>query len=201
MRAMLCKEWGDPSTLAFEEVESPSPTAGEVRVAVRASGVNFADVLMIAGQYQFKPPFPFSPGFEVSGMVEEVGEGVDGLELGDRVMVALPHGGYTEEVVVSATNVLPIPDKMDFTTAAAFPLAYGTAHLALIHRARLGVGEVPLVHGAGGNVGRAAIEIGKRLSTTVIAMAGGPEHPEIAVEHGADRTVDYEQEDIREKVE
>ncbi len=201
MRTMLCKEWGDPSTLAFEEVESPSPAAGEVRVTVRASGVNFADVLMIEGQYQFKPPFPFSPGFEVSGVVEEIGEGVDGLEPGDRVMAALPHGGYAEEVTVSATNVLPIPDEMDFTTAAAFPLAYGTAHLALTHRARLGTGEVLLVHGGAGNVGRAAIEIGKRLGATVIATSGGSEHSEIAVEHGADRTIDYEQEDIRDKVE
>ncbi len=121
MRAMLCKEWGDPSTLALEEAESPSPSTGEVRVMVRAAGVNFADNLMIAGQYQFKPPFPFSPGFEVSGVIAEVGEGVDELEPGDRVMAALGHGGYAEEVVVPVANVLPIPEGMNFPTAAAFP--------------------------------------------------------------------------------
>jgi NADPH:quinone reductase len=201
MRAMLCKDWGDLSTLVFEEVESPSPAAGEVRVAVRAAGVNFADNLMISGEYQFKPPFPFSPGFEVSGVVSEVGEGVDGLEPGDRVMAVLGHGGYAEEVVAPATNVLPIPEGMDFSVAAAFPLAYGTAHLALTRRARLGAGEVLLVHGGAGNVGRAAIEIGKRLGATVIATAGGPEHSEIAAAHGADHTIDYEQEDIRDRVE
>jgi NADPH2:quinone reductase len=201
MRAMVCKEWGDPSTLAFEEVESPSPTVGEVRVAVRASGVNFADVLMIAGQYQFTPSFPFSPGFEVSGVVAEIGEGVDDLEPGDRVMAALPHGGYAEEVVVPATHALPIPEGMDFPTAAAFPVAYGTAHLALSYRAHLRASEVLLVHGSVGNVGRAAIEIGKRLGATVVATAGGPEHLEIAAEHGADDTIDYKREDIRDKVE
>jgi NADPH2:quinone reductase len=198
---MLCKEWGDPSALAFEEVESQSPAAGEIRVAVRASGVNFADVLMIAGQYQFKPPFPFSPGFEISGVVDKIGEGVESLEPSDRVMAALPHGGYAEEVVISATNVLRIPDAMDFATAAAFPLAYGTVHLALTHRAGLGAGEALLVHGGAGNVGRAAIETGKHLGATVIATAGGPEHSEIASDHGADHTIDYEQEGIREKVE
>jgi NADPH2:quinone reductase len=198
---MLCKEWGDPSTLVFEDVESPSPAAGEVRVAVRASGVNFADVLMIGGRYQFKPPFPFSPGFEVSGVVTEVGEGVDGLESGERIMAALPHGGYAEEIVVPAVNVLPIPDAMDFKTAAAFPVAYSTVHLALTRRASLKPDEVLLVHGAAGNVGRAAIEIGKRLGATVIATTGGPEHSEIAAEHGADHTIDYEREDIRDRVE
>jgi NADPH2:quinone reductase len=201
MRAVLCKVWGGPSTLLFEEVGSPSLATKEVRVEVRAAGVNFADNLMIAGQYQFKPPFPFSPGFEVSGVVAEIGEGVDDLEPGDKVMAVLPHGGYAEEVVVPAMNVLPIPDGMNFPTAAAFPVAYGTAHLALTQRVRLEAGEVLLAHGGAGNVGRVAIEIGKRLGATVIATAGGQEHSEIAVEYGADYTIDYEREDIRDKVE
>ena len=200
MKAVLCKGWGDPSTLVFEEVESPSLVAGEVRISVRAAGVNFADNLMIAGQYQFKPAFPFSPGFEVSGVVARVGEEVSDLEPGDRVMAALPHGGYAEEVVASATNVLPIPDGMDFPAAAAFPVAYGTAHLALVHRAGLGAGDVLLVHGAAGSVGRAAVEIGKRLGATVIATAGGEEHLELATEHGADHSIDYRREDIRDRV-
>jgi NADPH2:quinone reductase len=201
MKAVLCKEWGDPSTLVFEEVGSPSPAAQEVRVEVRAVGVNFADNLMIAGQYQFKPSFPFSPGFEVSGVVAEIGEGVDDLEPDDRVVSVLQHGGYAEEVVVPAMNVLPIPDGMNFPTAAAFPVAYGTAHLALTQRVRLEADEVLLVHGGAGNVGRAAIEIGKRLGATVIATAGGQEHSEIAAEYGADYTIDYEREDIRDRVE
>ena len=201
MRAILCKEWGEPSTLVFEEIESPVPAAGEVRIAVRAAGVNFADVLMVSGQYQFKPPFPFSPGFEVSGLVSDVGEGVYGLEPGDRVMAALPHGGYAEEVVAPAVNVLPIPEGMDFPTAAAFPVAYGTAHLALTHRAHLEADDVLLVHGGAGTVGRAATEIGKRLGATVIATAGGPERSEIAAQHGADHTIDYGREDIRDRVE
>ena len=200
MRAMLCKEWGDPSILAFEEVEPSSPSVGEVRVAVRASGVNFADVLMIAGEYQFKPPFPFSPGFEVSGVVLDMGEDVDGLEPGDRLMAALPHGGYAEEVVVPEANLLPIPDGMNFSTAAAFPVAYGTAHLALTYRTHLETGEVLLVHGAAGNVGHVAIELGKRLGATVIATGGGPESLEVATERGADHRIDYNQEDIRDRV-
>lgn len=200
MKAVLCKEWGDPSTLAFEEVELPSPATEEVRISVRAAGINFADNLMIAGQYQFKPPFPFSPGFEISGVVARIGEGVSDLKPGDRVMAALPHGGYAEEVVASSTNVLPIPDGMDFPAAAAFPVAYGTAHLALVHRASLGTGDVLLVHGAAGSVGRAAVEIGKRLGATVIATAGGEEHLELAAEHGADHSIDYRREDIRDRV-
>jgi NADPH2:quinone reductase len=199
MRAMLCTEWGDPSILAFEEVEPSSLSVGEVRVAVRASGVNFADVLMIAGEYQFKPPFPFSPGFEVSGVVLDMGEDVDGLEPGDRVMAALPHSGYAEEVVVPAANLLPIPDGMNFSTAA-FPVAYGTAHLALTYRTHLETGEVLLVHGAAGNVGHVAIELGKCLGATVIAMGGGPESLQVATERGADHRIDYNQEDVRDRV-
>src|SRR5215217_3433051 len=169
MKAVLCKEWGDPSTLTVEEVEPLSPASGEVRIAVHAAGINFADNLMVTGEYQFKPSFPFSLGFEVSGVVGAVGGDVSDLQPGDRVVAALPHGGYAEEVVVAAMNVLPIPDGMDFATAAAFLVAYGTAHLALTHRAPLGVGDALLVHGAAGNVGRTALEIGRHLDATVIA--------------------------------
>jgi NADPH2:quinone reductase len=200
MKAMLCKEWGEPHTLTLEEVGTPSPAAGEVRLAVRAAGVNFADNLMIAGRYQFKPPFPFSPGFEVSGVIEELGEDAGELEPGDRVMAALPHGGYAEEVVTPAANIVPIPNGMDFCSAAAFPVAYGTSHLALTHRVILQTGDVLLVHGAAGNVGRAAVEIGKRLGATVIATGGGPESLKVAAERGADHAIDYGREDIRDRV-
>jgi NADPH:quinone reductase len=197
---MLCKEWGEPHTLILEEVGSPSPAAGEVRLAVRAAGVNFADNLMIAGRYQFKPPFPFSPGFEVSGVIEELGEDAGELEPGDRVMAALPHGGYAEEVVTPAANVVPIPEGMDFCSAAAFPVAYCTTHLALTYQVTLQTPDVLLVHGAAGNVGRAAVEIGKRLGATVVATGGGPESLKGAVERGADHTIDYGREEIRDRV-
>ena len=200
MRAMLCRGWGDPSVLVAEEVAGPAPEAGEVRVSVRAAGVNFADNLMVAGRYQFKPPFPFSPGFEASGVVAEVGEGVRGLVAGDRVMVALPHGGFAEEIVAPASSVFVLPEGMDFPSAAAFPVAYGTVNLALAHRARLERGQVLLVHGAGGNVGRAAVEVGKRLGATVLATAGSARNLEAARERGADHLVRYDREDIRDRV-
>lgn len=200
MRAVLCRAWGEPSTLEIEEVERPVPGPDEIRISVRASGVNFADALMVAGKYQFKPPFPFSPGFEVSGVVAETAGGVAGLEVGDRVMAALPHGGYAEEVVVPEANVVQMPEGMDFPTAASFPVAYGTAHLALTHRANLETGDVLLVHGASGNVGRAAVEIGKRLGTIVVATGGDPESLEVAARRGADHAIDYRREDVRDRV-
>ncbi len=200
VRAMLCREWGGPSVLVAEEVTETSPGPGEVRVSVRAAGVNFADNLMVAGRYQFKPPFPFSPGFEASGVVAEVGEGVRGLATGDGVMVALPHGGYTEEVVAPATSVFALPEGMDFSSAAAFPVAYGTVHLALVHRARLQRGQTLLVHGAGGNVGRAAVEVGKHLGATVLATTGSDRSLEAARARGADHPIRYDREDVRDRV-
>lgn len=201
MKAVLCNEWADPSSLVIEDIEPGSPSEGEVLLTVHAAGVNFADNLLISGQYQFKPSLPFIPGFEVAGVVAEVDEGVDNLEPGDRVMAMLPHGGYAEEVITSAAHVLTIPEGMDFSVAAAFPLAYGTAHLALVHRAQLEAGDVLLVHGAAGNVGRAAVEVGKRLGATVIGTGGSGESLRIASEHGAHYTINYEQEDIRDRVE
>lgn len=201
MKAVVCKEWGDPSSLVIEEREPRAPSAGEVRITVCASGMNFADALMIAGEYQFRPSFPFSPGFEVAGVIAEVGEDVENLQSGDRVMAVLPYGGYAEEVTASATHVLPISEGMDFATAAAFPLAYGTAHLALVHRAHLNGADVLVVHGGAGNVGRAAIEVGKHLNAIVIAIGGSEESLKVASEHGADHTIDYTQEDIKDRVE
>lgn len=200
LRAVLCRGWGDPPVLAVEEVEGKAPGMGEVRVSVRAAGINFADNLMVAGRYQFKPPFPFSPGFEASGVVAEVGEGVRGLTAGDRVMVALPHGGFAEEIVAPATSVFELPEGMDFHAAAAFPVAYGTVHLALVHRARLQRGQTLLVHGAGGNVGRAAVEVGKHLGATVLATTGSAPSLEVARGRGADHLIRYDREDVRDRV-
>ena len=200
MRAVLCRGWGEPSVLAVEEIEGEALGVGQVRISVRAAGINFADNLMVAGGYQFKPPFPFSPGFEASGVVTEVDGGVRDPAVGDGVMVALPHGGFAEEVVAPETSVLRLPEGMDFSSAAAFPVAYGTVHLALVHRARLQPGQTLLVHGAGGNVGRAAVEVGKHLGATVVATVGSTRSLEIARGHGADHVVRYDGEDVRDRV-
>jgi NADPH2:quinone reductase len=200
MRAVICKEWGGPEKLAVEEVPAPPLREGAVRIAVRAAGVNFADLLLIAGQYQEKPAFPFVPGAEAAGLVTEVGAGVNGLKAGDRVMALTGLGAYAEQAVVDAGKVLRVPDSMDFSSAAAFPVAYGTSHGALAWRARLQPEEWLLVTGAAGGVGLTAVEIGKAMGAKVIACAGGAEKLAVAQQHGADHLIDYSKEDIRERV-
>ncbi len=201
MRAVLCHAWGDVDDLRLEETAAPTLPEGSVRIAVQACGVNFADTLIIKGEYQEKPPFPFAPGMEVSGTVAEVAPGVEGFREGDRVLAMLEAGGgYAEEAVARASDVTRIPDAMDWATAAAFPVVYVTSHLALRHRARLEAGEVLLVHGASGGVGLTAVEVGKALGATVIATASSAEKLEVAREHGADHLVNYATEDIRERV-
>jgi len=200
MKAIVCKAWGPPENLSLVELNSPQPSAGEVKITIHACGVNFADTLLIQGKYQLRPQPPFAPGVEVGGEVLEFGPGVTELMPGQRVMAILPHGGYAEEVVAPAVAVIPLPDTMDFVTAAGFPVTYGTSHLALTHRAHLCAGENLLVHGAGGGVGLTAVEIGKQLGATVIATAGSAEKLKLAAEHGADYLIDYSKEDIRERV-
>jgi NADPH:quinone reductase len=197
MRAVLCKAFGEPGSLVVEEVAAPPLRPGSARVAVHAAGVNFGDTLMVAGTYQEKPPFPFTPGFEIGGEVIEVASDVTGLKPGDRVMGTLPHGGYADEAVVAAADLTPIPAAMDYAVAAGFPVAYGTSHGALDWRARLHPGETLLVHGAAGGVGITAVEIGKAMGATVIATAGGAAKLAIAERHGADHLIDYSHEDIR----
>lgn len=153
MKAVLCKEWGVPSSLTLEEVERPTLTDGEVRVAVHAAGINSADVLVVAGKYQILPTLPFSPGFEVAGEVIESRSQTTALKPGSHVLIALPYlkqgsphfGAFASEVIAPATNVVLIPKQMEFVTAAALPVAYGTAHVALTHRAHLQAGETLLV--------------------------------------------------------
>ena len=138
MKAMLCRAWGAPDMLQLEDVPPRALRSGEVRIRVRAAGVNFADSLMVAGTYQVKPPFPFTPGLEAAGEVIETGSDVTVLRTGQRVLAVLRNGGgYAEEIVLDAATVVPIPEAMDFVTAAAFPVAYGTAHFALTHRGHL----------------------------------------------------------------
>jgi len=142
MRAMVCRAWGAPNVLQLENVPSRALRPGEVRIRVRAAGVNFADSLMVGGTYQVKPPFPFTPGLEAAGEVIETGDGVPSLRTGQRVLAVLRNGGgYAEEIVLDAATVLPIPETMDFVTAAAFPVAYGTSHFALTHRGDLQSGK------------------------------------------------------------
>src|SRR5512146_1085196 len=200
MRAVLCKEWGGEDKLVVEDVARPALREGAVRIAVHAAGVNFADLLVIAGQYQEKPAFPFTPGAEAAGVVSEVGAGVSALKTGDRVMALTGLGAYAEEAVVDAARVRPIPDSMDFASAAGFPVAYGTSHGALEWRARLKAGEWLLVLGAAGGVGLAAVEIGKAMGARVIACASSAEKLAVAREYGADEVVDDSREDIRERV-
>lgn len=200
MRAILCKEWGGPEKLVVEDVPSPALRDGAVRIAVHAAGINFMDLLLIAGQYQVKPQLPFTPGAEVGGVVTEVGRGVTNVKPGDRVMALVESGAYAEEAIAGADRVFPIPDKMDFAVAAGFPVAYGTSHGAFAWRARLKADEWLLVHGAAGGVGLTAVEVGKAMGAKVIAAAGGPEKLAVAKEHGADHLIDYSREDIRERV-
>src|SRR5512144_3236266 len=198
MKAVICKRLGTPDVLSLETVDSPSPGPDQVKIAIHACGVNFADTLIIQGKYQLRPEPPFSPGMEVSGEILECGPGVTDLKVGDRVLAVLSYGGYAEEVVAPAVAVVSLPPNMDFITAAGFPVAYGTSHLALTHRAQLKPGENLLVHGAGGGVGLTAVEIGKALGATVIATASSADKLNIAAEHGADHLIDASREDVRE---
>ena len=201
MKAVLCREWGGPGSLRFEEIARAPLRPHEARIRVHACGVNFADTLMIAGKYQVKPEFPFTPGLEAAGEVIELGPEIRHLHIGQRVLAVLRFGGaYAEEITVNADAVVPIPDKMDFVTAAAFPVAYGTSHFALTHRGHLKAGETLLVLGAAGGVGLTAVEIGKQLGARVIAAAGGPDKLAVAREHGADELIDYQRESIRDRV-
>ncbi|MEX1256948.1 MAG: NADPH:quinone oxidoreductase family protein [Gemmatimonadota bacterium] len=200
MRAILCKEHGPPERLVLEEVESPSPGKGEVRIGVRACGVNFPDTLIIQGKYQFKPDLPFSPGSEISGEVLEVGAGVEGMSVGHRVLAVTGWGGFAEEVVTDAKRVLAMPDEMDDATGAAFAMAYGTSYHALVQRGELRSGETLLVIGASGGVGLAAVELGKVLGARVIAAGGSLVKLRAAKELGADEVISYDDGNLKDQV-
>lgn len=201
MRALLCRSLDGIGALEVAEIESPRLGPGQVRIGVRASGVNFPDILMVEGKYQVKPELPFIPGLEVAGVVLECAESVEHVGPGERVLAfARRGGGHAEEVVVPGAIVTPIPDAMDFATAAAFPVAYGTAHFALTHRGHLTAGEALLVLGAAGGVGLAAIEVGKLLGARVIAAASNSEKLAVARQHGADETINYLSGDLRDRV-
>jgi len=198
MKAVLCKEWGPPDALVVEDIPSPKPGKGQLLVSVKASGVNFPDVLLIQNKYQFKPELPFSPGSEIAGVVKQVGEGVHGFMPGDRVMAHIRSGGYAEEAVVDEALLAPVPAGLDFTVAASFGLVYATAYHALKDRAAIRSGETLLVLGAAGGVGLAAVELGKLLGARVIACASSDEKLETCKRFGAEVAINYEREDLRE---
>ena len=200
MKAVLCRSYGPPESLVVEDVRPPTPRRGEAVISVKAAGVNFPDVLIIQNKYQVKPPLPFSPGSEAAGVVTAIGDGVDHVKIGDRVMAITGYGAFAEEIAVDSSTLLPIPDGMDFTTAAAFGLTYATSDHALRDRAALQSGETLLVLGAAGGVGIAAIEIGKALGARVIAGASSPDKLAVCRDHGADETIDYAAEDLRERI-
>ncbi|WP_312595162.1 NADPH:quinone oxidoreductase family protein [Stutzerimonas nitrititolerans] len=200
MKAVLCKAFGPAENLVVEDLDSPQIKKGEVLLDVHAAGVNFPDTLIIEGKYQFKPPFPFSPGGEAAGVVAAVGEKISHLKVGDRVMALTGWGSFAEQVAVSGQNVLPIPAEMDFTTAAAFSMTYGTSMHALKQRANLQPGETLLVLGASGGVGLAAVEIGKAMGARVIAAASTNEKLEIARKAGADELINYSEASLRERL-
>jgi NADPH:quinone reductase len=198
-KAVVCRELGPPENLRLETFASMPLVAGQVRVAVRAAGINFPDILMAAGQYQLKPPLPFTPGVEVAGDVVEVND-ASGVAIGDKVIVKMRHGAWCDEAVTTPAQLVPLPSNFDYAEGATFLAGHGTAYHGLIDRGRLQPGEVLLVHGAGGGVGLAAVEMGKMLGATVIAAASSEEKLAVAKARGADHLVLYAREPFRDAV-
>ena len=197
MKAILCTRYCTPDELELADIPQPTAGPGEALVRVKAAALNFFDLLIIAGKYQVKPPFPFSPASEFAGIVESVGAGVTDIAVGDRVLGSTGHGTAREYIVVPAKQLVKIPEKLDFERAAGLTVTYGTTLYALRERAQLKSGETLAVLGASGGVGLAAIEIGKIMGARVIACASSAEKLDFARAHGADETVNYASEDLR----
>ncbi len=200
MKALLCRELTGIDKLKVEDVADLQPVAGEVVVDVKAAGVNFPDVLLVQGKYQFKAPLPFAPGFELAGTVRSVAAGVTHLKLGDNVAAIVDHGAFAQQARVPADRAVKLPTNVDLEAAAAMLFTYGTSIHALKDRAKLKAGESLLVLGAAGGVGLAAVELGKLMGARVIAAASSPEKLAVCREHGADETIDYSKEDLRERI-
>jgi len=200
MKAVLCKAHGPARDLVLEDVANPTPKKNEILLDVHAASVNFPDTLIIEGKYQFQPPLPFSPGGEAAGVVAVAGENAGAFKAGDRVMALTGWGSFAEQVAVPAYNVMPIPEGMDFVTASAFGMTYGTSMHALRQRGQLQAGETLLVLGASGGVGLAAVEIGKAMGARVIAAASSAEKLETAKAAGADELIDYSQQSLKDEI-
>jgi NADPH2:quinone reductase len=199
MKAVLCKDYGPPESLVIEEVPDLTAGPGQVVIDVKSAAVNFPDVLIIQNKYQFKPPLPFTPGSEVAGVVQSLGEGVEGLRVGDRVLSSCGVGGFASQVSVAAASAIAIPEQMSFDDGAAFLMTYGTSHYALKDRGKLKPGETLLVLGAAGGVGLAAVELGKAMGARVIAAASTDDKLEVCRQHGADESINYSSEDLKQR--
>ena len=199
MRALLCSEFGPPKALCVHELPAPQPGPGQVAVDVKASALNFPDALMVQGLYQVKPKLPFVPGAEVAGIVSQVGDGVTAWRVGDRVIAFPGQGGFAEICVLAAERLLALPAEMDYASGAALMLTYGTSLHALQDCGRLRAGETLLVLGAAGGVGAAAVQIGKAMGARVIAAASSAEKLDLCRRLGADATIDYSVEDLRQR--
>jgi NADPH2:quinone reductase len=200
MRAVICHRWGPIDDLTLEEVAPPAPGAGQLVIDVAATGVNYADSIMVAGRYQTKPPLPFSPGLETAGVVLRCGDGVTRYRPGDRVMAILAYGGFAEQAVADEVETFAVPDGMPLDEAGAFPIAYISSHVAIRWQGRLEAGETMLVLGAAGGVGLTAVEIGKAMGARVIAAASTADKLAAARARGADEGVNYATENLTERV-
>lgn len=200
MRAIQVRAHCEPEDLVVSDVPESRPGPGEVRIRVHAAAVNFADSLIISNQYQHKPALPFIPGMEAGGEVIETGPGVEGYRPGNRIIGYSRFGYFAEEAVMPAAHTFRMPSGMDFVQAAAFPISYGTAHVGLEYRAAVNPGDVVLVTGAGGGVGIAAVEVGKALGATVIAMASSSAKLDLAAQHGADHLINYASENVIDRI-
>jgi NADPH2:quinone reductase len=200
MRAVLCRAWGEVESLEVSDVAPPKPAPDEVLIDVRATGINYADAIMVAGRYQTKPPLPFSPGLETAGVVAACGAAVTRFKPGDRVMAIVPYGGLAEQAVAPEAETFPIPEGMSFEEAGAFPIAYISSDVAIRWQGRLEAGETLLVLGAAGGVGLTAVEIGKAMGARVIAAASTAEKLAVARERGADEGINYATEKLTERV-
>jgi len=200
MRAMLVEHWCDPKDMVLRELPDPPPGKGQVAIEVKAIGCNFFDILIAQGKYQVKPPFPFSPGGEVAGVVQAVGDEVRDLAVGERVFATLGYGGFASRCLAPAASTVKMPDGMSFEHGAAFGVVYQTSYFGLVYRAALHAGETLLVHAAAGGVGLAAVQIGKALGARVLATAGSAAKCDVALQHGADAAFDYSTADWVEQV-
>jgi len=200
MKAIICNKYGLPNTLDYQEVEDPKPQKGELLISVKACSVNFPDTLIIQGKYQYRPEPPFSPGSDIAGIVESIGEGVKGFHKGDEIVGFNPYGGFAEKVTVPATDCFLKPKGMSMVNASAFLMAYGTSYHALKDRGEVKEGETVLVLGASGGVGITAVELAKLMGAKVIAAASTDEKLALCKEFGADEMINYTTENLKERV-
>lgn len=200
MRAIVAEKISKPDDLKLVDLPTPEPQSGQIRIDVKATALNFADSLIIGHKYQVRPEFPFSPGFEVAGIVSAIGSDVTDFQVGDRVIATMDYGAYREQVVVEAFLAHAFPDGMDFATAASFPVAYGTSYVGLLRRSHISAGETVLVHGAAGGVGMTAVEISKAAGARVIATASSDAKCQIAIDHGADEAINLSEGGFKDRV-